>query len=240
MRNEVWTRANINNPHSSGKHLASAISLAMPASQLHEARVNIVRYYERLDKLYAKVVITGKGLFHEANHCRVDAIAFSSDSHNCLRSGDSKLAKDQDDTATTRARENIQRSIAILHDIYDTVMVDRKNLRDFEYLYGGGYAAFPALYGMATVNRSMEDEVKKLVQRWSSGEFETESVPLLEEVEGRWQTAEEQRTVIVYRRLSSGVDHGPGTVFESAQREIMNTPMPITIGNQKRAQSEAG
>ncbi|KAL0633591.1 hypothetical protein Q9L58_007481 [Maublancomyces gigas] len=86
---------------------------------------------------------------------------------------------------------------------------------------------------MATVNRLREDEVKKLVHRWSSGEFETE--PLLEEVEGRWQTAEEQRTAIAHRRLLSGVDYGPETVFESAEREIMNTP--YADNNRK---SEAG
>lgn len=105
-------------------------------------------------------------------------------------------------------------------------MDDNKFLRDFESLYGGGYAAFSALYEMATVNRSREDEAKELVRRWSSGEFETESVPLLEEVEGRWRAAEEQQTGIVHRRLSSGIDRGPETVFESAEREITNTHIP--------------
>lgn len=59
-------------------------------------------------------------------------------------------SKNQDDASTTRARGNIQRFITVLHDIYDTVMDDtvmddKKFLQDFEYLYEGGYAVFPAL-----------------------------------------------------------------------------------------------
>lgn len=183
-----------------------------------------------------KVITTGGGLFLEANHCRVDTIVFSSDPHNCFGSNNSKPAEELDDAATTRARGNVQRSVTILHDIYDTVMDDKKSLRDFEYLYGGGYARFPALSEMATVNRSNEDqirEVKELVQRWSSGEFEVEYESLLEEVEGRWQTAEEQRAAIVHRRLSSGIDRGPEIVCESAEREIMSAAIPM-IQNRKR------
>lgn len=173
------------------------------------------------------MVTTGGGLFFEANHCRADATVYSSDSHNCLGDGSSKLAKEQTDAAAARARGNIQRSITILHDIYDAVMDDKKFLRDFEYLYGGGHALPTALRRMAIVNRRDEEQirgVKGLVQRWSSREFEIESEPLLEEAEGRWQAAEEERTMILHKRLSGGIDRGPEAVCESAEREIMNAP----------------
>lgn len=213
-----------------------AISLGLPDSQLCQARDNLVRYYERLDKLYAKVVTTGKGLFLEADHCKADAIMISSDPHDNL--GDD--SKEQDVSATTRARENIQRSITILHDIYDTVMDDKKSLREFEYLYGGGYGVFSALRGMAAVDWEDEDQVrgvKELVQGWSSGEFEIEFEPLLEEVEGRWQAAEEQRTVTIHRRLFSSIDRGPKTVYESAERETMSATTPM-MENRKRTRSD--
>lgn len=213
-----------------------AVSLGLPDSQLRQARDNLVSYYGRLDKLYAKVVITGKGLFLEADHCRVGAIAISSDSHDYLGGN----YKEQYGSATTRARENIQRSITILHDIYDTVMDDKKSLREFEYLYGGGCGVFPVLRSMVVVDWADEDQVrgvKELVQGWSSGEFEIEFEPLLEEVEGRWEAAEEQRTVNIHRRLFSSIDRGPETVCESAERETMSATIPL-IENRKRTRSD--
>lgn len=229
----VWARADTTTS-SFGKHLALAVSLGISDSQIRQARDNLASYYERLDKLYARVVTTGKGLFIEANHCRVDAIVLLSGPHRCL--GDYN-SKEQDDSATTRARENIQRSITILHDIYDTVMDDKKSLREFEYLYGGGYGAFPVITTINWADKVQVQGVKELVQRWSSGEFEIECESLLEEVEGRWQTAEEQRAVIVHRKLSSGIDRGPETVCESAEREITSATA-LVVQNRRQMRSE--
>lgn len=71
-------------------------------------------------------------------------------------------------------------------------------------------------YEMATVN---------IIGRGRTGEFETESAPLLEEVEGRWQTTDRNRSQEVVEWPRNCV-----RVCRTRNHDHKYPPMPIIIG----------